>query len=124
MTPVEVAVKFLSAINSRDPDKIAALMTEDHVFVDSLGHAIKHRDKVREAWKGYFGMCPDYRVDHEDLFADGHQVAIFGKAGGTIRGQKWEIPAAWKAVVNGEQVHEWRVYADNKPVYEILNEKR
>ncbi len=69
--------------------------------------------------EGLFCQVPGFRVDHEDLFADGHQVAIFGKAGGTIRGKRWEIPAAWKAVVNGEQVHEWGVYADNKPVYDI-----
>ena len=43
MTPVEVAVEFLGAINSRDPDKIAALMTQDHIFVDSLGHAFQGR---------------------------------------------------------------------------------
>jgi hypothetical protein len=33
---------------------------------------------------------------------------------------KWRISAAWRAVVEAGLVKEWRVYADNKPVYDIL----
>jgi hypothetical protein len=34
------------------------------------------------------------------------------------------MPAAWKAVILGDRVAEWRVFADNKPVYEILAARR
>jgi hypothetical protein len=54
-------------------------------------------------------------------------VAVFGAAGGTISADgklpaenKWRIPASWLAVVENGLVKEWRVYADNKPVYDIL----
>ena len=53
-------------------------------------------------------------------FQNGKQVAVFGAAGGTIAGTKWRTPAAWLAVVQDDLVKEWRVYADNKPVYDIL----
>jgi len=36
----------------------------------------------------------------------------------------WEIPAAWKAVVHNERVSEWRVYADNEPVWKVMGVKR
>lgn len=36
----------------------------------------------------------------------------------------WEITAAWKAVVRGGYVSEWRVYADNEPVWKIMGVKR
>jgi hypothetical protein len=39
---------------------------------------------------------------------------------GTIDNLPWRTPAAWLAVVRGGMVLEWRVFADNKPVYEIL----
>jgi ketosteroid isomerase-like protein len=42
------------------------------------------------------------------------------EAGGTIDGVSWRTPAAWKAVIRDGKVVEWRVFADNKPVYEIL----
>jgi hypothetical protein len=36
---------------------------------------------------------------------------------------KWEIPAAWRAVVKNDQIAEWRVYADNSPVLRIMQKK-
>ena len=63
-------------------------------------------------------------VSHEEIFASGNVVAAFGSAGGTINGNKWEIPAAWRAVVRDGLVQEWRIYADNKPVYDILAKPR
>jgi hypothetical protein len=33
---------------------------------------------------------------------------------------KWQAPAAWRVVVHDGRIKEFRVYADNKPVYDIL----
>jgi hypothetical protein len=33
---------------------------------------------------------------------------------------RWETPAAWRAVVEGGLVAEWRVYADNEPMRELM----
>jgi hypothetical protein len=75
----------------------------------------------------YNAMCPDYRISREDNFHNGDTVALFGRAGGTIlvNGEllpenTWQIPAAWRAVVRDGLIREWRVYADHKPVYDIL----
>jgi ketosteroid isomerase-like protein len=125
--PVETVLLFLEAINTRDPDKIAELMTEGHLFIDSLGQSVGGREKMREGWRGYFAMCPDYWVTHEEVLQNGHIVAVFGAAGGTIAQygkldpeNKWRTPAAWLATTENGLVKEWRVYADNKPVYAIL----
>jgi ketosteroid isomerase-like protein len=127
MNPVETTLAFLNAINQNDADKVAGLMTQDHVFIDALGNSIRGREKMRAGWRAYFAMCPDYKVSHEDIFPHGNTVAAFGSAGGTIsvNGQlfpenKWQTPAAWRVVVQDGLVKEFRVYADNKPVYDIL----
>jgi ketosteroid isomerase-like protein len=127
MNPVETVLQFLTLINAHDVDKLAALMTEDYTFVDSLGHAVSGREKMRAGWRGYFAFCPDYWISHEEIFGDGSRVAVFGSAGGTIAAEgkllpenKWQTPAAWLAVVENGLVKEWRVYADNKPVYDII----
>ena len=127
MTPIEMVLEFMDRINQRDPDKLAELMTEDHVFIDSLGQTMRGRATMRKGWQGYYAFCPDYWVSHEDIFQSGSIVAVFGAAGGTIgvNGQllaenKWRTPAAWRAVVENGLVQEWRVYADNKPVYDIM----
>jgi ketosteroid isomerase-like protein len=127
MTPVETILAFLERINERNPDELAELMTADHVFIDSLGNAVRGREKMRAGWQGYYTMCPDYRVSHEAIFANGNQVAVFGEAGGTIARDghllaenQWRTPTSWLAIVEDGLVKEWRVYADNKPVYDIL----
>jgi len=127
MKPVDAVLQFLGAINRHDANQLAGLMTEDHVFIDSLGHAVKGRDNMRLAWRGYFAFCPDYWVAHEEILSNGNLVAVFGSAGGTIavNGQlpaenKWRAAAAWLAVVDEGLVRQWRVYADNKAVYDII----
>jgi len=131
MNPIETVLAFLDAINQHDVAKLAELMTDDHVFIDSLGNSMRGREKMRAGWQGYFAMCPDYRVSHDEIFHHGNTVAAFGSAGGTIRinGQlspenKWETPAAWRVLVHNGKIQEFRVYADNKPVYDILSKPK
>lgn len=120
MDPTETAGKFLAAINAHDVDALAALMTPDFLFVDSLGQRMVGGQRMEVGWRGYFIMCPDYWVRADYLIAREETVLAAGEAGGTIDGQSWRIPAAWKGVIRDGRVTEWRVFADNKPVYEIL----
>jgi ketosteroid isomerase-like protein len=121
VTAASIARAFMERINAHDVEGLTALMSDDHTFIDSLGKAIRGSKWVRPAWNMYFEFCPDYWVTHEIVIENGETVAIFGKAGGTIAGEhSWETPAAWKAVIRDGRVQEWRVYADNKPVYDIL----
>jgi ketosteroid isomerase-like protein len=120
----EVFEPWITAINEHDVAAMATLMAAEHVFVDSLGNRVEGARSMEAGWRGYFTMCPDYwlRVDH--LMSEGDTLLAAGEAGGTIDGEKWRIPAAWKAVIRGGGVVEWRVFADNKPVYEILGRWR
>jgi ketosteroid isomerase-like protein len=124
---VDTVLQFLERINQHDADKLAELMTEDHLFVDSLGHSVSGRENMRLGWRSYYAFCPDYWVAHGEIFPSGDLVAVFGAAGGTIAADgklpaenRWRTSAAWLAIVDGDLVKQWRVYADNKPVYDIL----
>lgn len=81
MHDIETVLEFLDRINPRDVDQLAELMTEGHVFVDSLGNRMRSREKMRDGWSGYYTMCPDYWVSHEEIFENGDSVAVFGVAG-------------------------------------------
>jgi len=127
VSPVETLAAFFDAINEHNVDKLVALMTDDHLFIDSLDRSAQGRETMRAGWQGYFAFCPDYWVRRSDIFGDGNIVAAFGSAGGTVsvNGEmpdenKWKMPAAWRAVVQDGLIQEFRVYADNKPVYDIL----
>ena len=120
MTSVDIFTKFAAAINRHDIEALTALMTPDHVFVDSWGRRVEGATPMEAGWRAYFAMCPDYWIRADDVVADGSVVLAAGEAGGTIDSIAWCIPAAWKAVVQDGRVTEWRVFTDNKPVFEIL----
>jgi ketosteroid isomerase-like protein len=120
MNAVRVFERWVAAINSHDVTALAGLMAGDHVFVDSLGNRVRGASSMESGWRGYFAMCPDYWIRADHVLAEGELVLAAGEAGGTIDGEPWKTPAAWKAVVRDGRVVEWQVFADNKPVYGIL----
>jgi ketosteroid isomerase-like protein len=120
MKPREVFTLFATAVNRHDPQALAALMEPDHLFIDSLENRVKGAVAMEAAWRGYFAMCPDYWIRADHLMADDGMVLAAGEAGGTIDAVTWRTPAAWKATIREGKVAEWQVFADNKPVYEIL----
>ena len=124
-----IAHAFVRAINRQDVEAMVALMAPGHRFVDSMGQVVEGREKVRACWVGYFRMVPDYSIVVEEMFCDGPVVVMLGKARGTysMDGElkaenRWETPAAWRAVVEGGLVAEWRVYADNEPMRKLMRQ--
>ena len=123
----DAAMAFVAKINAHDVDGIVALMTPDHLFVDALDHSFRGVEQLRQGWKFYFSMFPDYAIEVTDEFSRGDVVAMFGKARGAFaingkltRENFWEIPAAWKTVVMDGRVAEWHVYCDNDPARKIM----
>jgi ketosteroid isomerase-like protein len=120
----EIFNAFVAAINAGSPEALAALMSPGHLFVDSVGNRAQGREPMETGWRGYFAMCPDYWIRVDEAMEDRGTILAAGEAGGTIDGAPWRTPAAWKAVIGDGAVTEWRVYADNKPVYEILARRK
>jgi ketosteroid isomerase-like protein len=120
---VERAVRsFVAAINAHDPGAIMARCPSGHVFVDSLGNRLTGAGQLQRGWEWYFATFPDYRIEIDAVAMTSDCVLLSGSASGTHAGTgtPWSIPAAWKAKVAGAHITHWQVYADNKPVYEIL----
>jgi ketosteroid isomerase-like protein len=130
-TPAEsVAHAFAQAIDLHDLDALAALMTPNHRFIDSLGNAVEGRDKMRAGWAGYFRLVPDYTIAIEESFGDGAVVVMLGSAQGTYapdgnlrEENRWQTPAAFRVVIADDQVAEWRVYADNEPIRRLMSKR-
>lgn len=142
----EVARLFVHAINRQDVAALADLMTQDHHFIDSLGNAVVGRDVARRGWAGYFGMVPDYGITILESYGTGPVVILLGTAKGTFvpappapshnpvaqpkaatepglqlnPENAWQTPIALRAQIEGGRVAEWRVYADNEPIRELM----
>jgi len=98
-------------------------MTPDHSLIDSLGVAIQGHDKLRIGWDSYFRMVPDYSITVDEIYSQDSVVVMLGTASGTYSpdgilsvNNRWSTPAAWRVVVSGSKIKEWRVYADNEPI--------
>jgi ketosteroid isomerase-like protein len=122
-----VAHAFVRAINRQDPDAIAAQMSPDHRFIDSLGNTVSGREAMRKVWAGYFQMVPDYTLAIDETVSSGPIVVLLGTAQGTVaRGNElkaedqWSTPVAIRAVIENGFVAEWRVYADNEPIRKLI----
>jgi ketosteroid isomerase-like protein len=120
----EALRQFVAAINQHDIGAINALMTTDHMFVDSVGNRVQGAPSMQVGWCSYFAMCSDYWIRTDHVMTEGDVVMAVGEAGGTIDGVSWRTPAAWKGLVREGKLAEWRVFADNKPVYEILSRRQ
>jgi ketosteroid isomerase-like protein len=127
MTPSEIVSAFVERINVHDVDGLCALMEDEHVFIDGLGATVTGREAMRKAWRSYFVMVPDYWIRVERQLQQGTVVGIFGKAGGTFTddgrlhaANRWEVPAAWQAIVGDKGIAVWQVFADNEPIRRIM----
>ena len=126
---ISVFISFVKAINQADLSTLNKLMTEDHTFVDSGGNRESGREKMIEGWKAYFQMFPDFKIKIEYIIQAKETIGAFGHAAGTYNGNRGlvaenriEMPAAWKAVVEGEKISYWQVYADWSEGTKIIEE--
>jgi hypothetical protein len=58
---------FAAAINSHDLEKIAALMSDDHTFIDAHGNEMAGKETMKAGWDSYFGLFPDYYIEIEQI---------------------------------------------------------
>jgi ketosteroid isomerase-like protein len=58
---------FAAAINSHDLEKIAALMSDDHTFIDAHGNEMTGKETMKGGWGSYFQLFPDYYVEIEGI---------------------------------------------------------
>jgi ketosteroid isomerase-like protein len=122
-----VAHAFVRAINRQDVDGLVALMAPEHRFIDSLGNTVVGREKMRAGWAGYFKMVPDYSIAIEESLSDGTVALMLGIAEGTYAPagklkseNRWKTPIALRALIEDGLVEEWRVYADNEPLRNLM----
>jgi ketosteroid isomerase-like protein len=108
--PRALTVKFNDHINNRDLDGLAALMSDDHTFIDKASHAIRGKLKCLEAWRGFFMSFPDYRNVFDSLAVEDNRVVVVGRS--SCSDIRLDGPALWAARASDDKLAEWRVYED------------
>jgi ketosteroid isomerase-like protein len=103
-----VALRFNDCINARDLDGLAALMTDDHTFVDSGGARVEGKPACVDAWRGFFAAFPDYRNVFATASTAGDVVEIAGHSECSV--EELAGPARWQARIHGARVAQWQVF--------------
>ncbi len=108
---------FVDAINDANVRRLAALMTEDHRFIDSLGNEVVGRAAMTAGWATYLELFPGSRITVDRRFDAEDGVALFGHTHAihAASGREVRIRAAWLARVREDRIAEWCVFADNEP---------
>jgi ketosteroid isomerase-like protein len=105
------AVAFNDAINRRDLESLAALMTDGHTFIDTDDNVLSGKDEVLDAWRGFFTAYPAYRNDWARLIPIGSTLIAAGRSI-CPNEPALEGRAIWTATIAEDKVSEWRVYRD------------
>jgi ketosteroid isomerase-like protein len=109
-TQKQIVLQFSDCINSRDIDGLAALITDDHRFIDSANSSWLGKESALKAWRGFFESYPDYRNVFENVNVRDGVVIIVGHS--VCSDKRLDGPALWTAKVLDGKVAEWRVYDD------------
>jgi len=131
MKALEIFHDFVKAINAHDVPKLCRLMSDDHVFIDSMGTESHGREAMCKGWVAYFRIVPDYRIElrqqlmeNDSVLAQGHAYGTFTSDGNLSRDNRWSVPSAWRAIIEGRQVALWQVFADNEPIRVLMRKER
>ncbi|WP_284746669.1 nuclear transport factor 2 family protein [Amycolatopsis sp. RTGN1] len=114
--PVAVALAFVDRVNHGDLVGLARVMTGDHELRVHDEPPVQGRDANVEAWQGYFGSFPGYRICPLRIAEAGDRVAVLGYTVGSHLGlpddEERLLPVTWTAEVTDGAVRVWRVLED------------
>ena len=88
-SPSEVVASYLDAFDTRDPQLIAAHVSDDFAnrHTAALGASCDGRDAYLERLPGFLASMPDLHFEVEQLVADGPDVAAFYTMSGLWQGE-------------------------------------
>lgn len=127
----DVINKFVEAINNHDMEAIYEHMAENHRFIDSMGRTVAGRDEMKKSWIAFFKIVPDYKINISEVFSSDNKIVLLGNASGTYSTDgnlkaenQWKTQAAWRAVVEGDKVSEWKVFGDNEAIRRVIRKEQ
>ncbi len=109
--PISIVQAFNNCINNQDIDGLAALMPEDHTFIDRDGSSHGPKSHMVEGWKQFFEMFALYKNTFSEIKAEENRVFVLGFAYWSEK-EPYD-PVIWTAKIESNLIAEWRVCEDS-----------
>ena len=126
-----IVTRFVKAINDHDVNEIVNLMLEDYIFIDATNHKTVGKKGMKEGWKGYYELFPDYKIEISDITEKESVIGLFGYVNATyknltnkLNSNFWKIPSSWKAIVENNKIKHWQVYCDYSDLFKIIDKNK
>jgi len=109
--PKQVVMQFNECINNQDIERLADLMADNYVFIDSSDDVYARKENQVHGWASFFDRFPDYTNHFSIIDSRGNRVFVIGHS--TCSHEPLDGPALWTARIENDLVAEWRVYLDS-----------
>jgi ketosteroid isomerase-like protein len=73
-----IVIRFVKAINGHNINELVNLMSENHIFIDATGNKTVGKNEMKEGWKGYYEIFPDYQIEISDIIDTDSIIGLFG----------------------------------------------
>ncbi len=114
----ELILKFVQAINTKNLQEMAELLTDDHTFNTAGKGSYKGIPESIATWKSLFDMYPDYQFEIENQVHHSNTIAVFGIASSKQTNMQanndtalWSESVAWKILTEDEKIKFCQVYS-------------
>lgn len=109
--PVEVAKRYVAALNARDADAMIALLHPDPVFVDSRGYCIEGYEDSVDGVRALLDLDAGFRM-HVDSYALHHgDVLMRGET--EADDPRLAHDTLWLAKVEDGRIRYWQSFGDS-----------
>ena len=85
---ITIVKAFNDCINNQDIDGLAALMSEDHTFIDRDGSSHGPKSHMVEGWKQFFEMFALYKNTFDKINII-HFFTLPARGGSSLGGNEW-----------------------------------
>jgi ketosteroid isomerase-like protein len=128
MKAIDIALDFVDAINSKNIERLAELMTDDHTFIDGDGSEYSGKVRMKAGWEEHLELIPDLTLSISEHYVENDIVVLLGWSSGTIvengelkKENSWRVPCAWRVSVESGKVAVWQLYANQCALHEIYD---
>lgn len=109
--PQNLVNEFNDYISAQNLSGLAALMSDDHVFIDAAGTQARGKEEALKQWQSFFALYPDYHNHFERMQQVGDALVITGRSE-CPHEPALDGPALWAVRVSDGKILEWRAYND------------